>query len=108
MVEKNKIFFKYRYGFFPHKHNPIGLNRNFNLLIVVSQLGGICCYPGFTIPDEFGAQDIATALGIGDVAVAQPVVTLRPLTLTTEKNSLIYKVLIAILRPLHQRKEKII
>ena len=83
MVEKNKIFFKY--GFFPHKHNPIGLNRNFNLLIVVSQLGGICCYPGFTIPDEFGAQDIATALGIGDVAVAQPVVTLRPLTLTTEK-----------------------
>ena len=85
MVEKNKIFFKYRYGFFPHKHNPIGLNRNFNLLIVVSQLGGICCYPGFTIPDEFGAQDIATALGIGDVAVAQPVVTLRPLTLTTEK-----------------------
>ena len=71
--------------FFPHKHNPIGLNRNFNLLIVVSQLGGICCYPGSTIPDGLDAQDIATALGIGDVAVAQPVVTLRPLTLTTEK-----------------------
>ena len=80
-----KIRFFLNTGFFPHKHNPIGLNRNFNLLIVVSQLEGICCYPGSTIPDELDAEDIATALGIGDVAVAQPVVTLRPLTLTTEK-----------------------